>query len=166
MGEFKPINTQEEFDAAISERIKRERETLAKKYEGYLSPADAAEKEKTAKAAYEELKGKHDKLQKEAESHDKTVQELNAKIKGYETDSVKTRIAHEAGLPYEMASRLTGDTEEAIKKDAETLSKLVKASGSKGAPPLASREAAGGSGKGTETDAAYLALLGSLEGGE
>ena len=46
MAEFKPIETQEQFDAAISERIKREKETQAKAYEGYLSPQDYAEKEK------------------------------------------------------------------------------------------------------------------------
>ena len=34
MSEFKPINTQEEFDIAIKDRISRER----KKFEGYLSP--------------------------------------------------------------------------------------------------------------------------------
>lgn len=166
MGEFKTITTQEEFDAAIGERIKREKETLAKKYEGYLSPAEVAEKEKASKAAYDELKGKHDKLQKDAEGHAKTMEELNAKLKGYETDSVKTRIAHEAGLPYEMAKRLTGETEEDIKKDAEALSKLVNAAGNNGAPPLAGRDVSGKAGRGGETDAAYLALLGNLEGGE
>ncbi|MEG1873329.1 MAG: hypothetical protein RR194_04715, partial [Ruthenibacterium sp.] len=35
MAEFTPITTQEQFDAAIGERIKRERETIAKKYEGF-----------------------------------------------------------------------------------------------------------------------------------
>lgn len=166
MGDFKAITTQEEFDAAIAERIKREKETLAKKYEGYLSPTDAAEKEKAHKMAVDDLKGKLEKLQKDAEGHDKTVQELNDKIKGYETDSVKTRIAHETGLPYEMARRLTGDTEEAIRKDAEALSKLVGGAGNNEAPPLASRDASSRSGRGGETDAAYRALLENLEGGE
>ena len=165
MGEFKAITTQEEFDAAIGERIKREKETLAKKYEGYLSPAEIAEKEKTSKAALDDLKGKLEKAQKDAEGHGKAMEELNAKLKGYETDSVKTRIAHETGLPYEMAKRLTGDTEEAIRKDAEALSKLVNASGNNEAPPLASRDS-GKNGRGGENDAAYLTLLGSLEGGE
>lgn len=166
MGEFKTITTQEEFDAAIGERIKREKETLAKKYEGYMSPSDFAEKEKASKAAYDELKGKFDKLQKDAEGHDKAMQELNAKLKGYETDSVKTRIAHEAGLPYEMAKRLTGETEEEIKKDAEALSKLVGSSGGNGAPPLARRDASNQSGNGGSTNAAYATLLNGLEGGE
>lgn len=37
---FKVIETQEEFDARISERLKRDRESFAKKYEGYISPED------------------------------------------------------------------------------------------------------------------------------
>ena len=35
MSEFTPITTQEQFDAAIGERLKRERESLAKKYGDY-----------------------------------------------------------------------------------------------------------------------------------
>ncbi len=166
MSDFKAITTQEEFDAAIGERIKRERETLAKKYEGYISPEKLAEKEKESAASMEELTKKLEKLTKDAATHEKTVNELNAKIKGYESDSVKTRIAHEVGLPYELASRLSGDDEDAIRKDAEGLSKLM-GSGRHEAPPLASRDKAGKSGRGGEaTDAAYISMLGSLEGGE
>ena len=35
MAEFVPITTQEAFDAAIGERLKRERESIAKKYGDY-----------------------------------------------------------------------------------------------------------------------------------
>ena len=37
---FTPINTQEEFDSAIGERLSRDRESQAKKYEGWTSPED------------------------------------------------------------------------------------------------------------------------------
>ena len=40
---------------------------------------------------------------------DKTVEELNAKIKGYETDSAKTRIALEEGLSYEYQTSYCAD---------------------------------------------------------
>ena len=43
----------------------------------------------------------------------------------YEADSVKTRIARECGLSVELANRLSGDTEEDIKKDAEALKSVV-----------------------------------------
>ena len=35
MGDFTPITTQAEFDAAIGERLKRERESFGKKYGDY-----------------------------------------------------------------------------------------------------------------------------------
>ena len=44
MSEFKVIETQEQFDEAIKERLTREREKVEKEYEGYLSPKDVQEK--------------------------------------------------------------------------------------------------------------------------
>ena len=44
MSDFKVIETQEQFDAAIGDRLKRERDTVKKEYEGYLSPEAAEQK--------------------------------------------------------------------------------------------------------------------------
>ncbi len=122
MGEFKVISTQEELDALIKDRIERERKTLSEKYSDY-------EELKKRNAEYE---GQVSKLAEEKRSfeskvseYDRQVSELSSKIKGYETDSAKTRIALEAGLPYEMAGRLSGSTEEEIRKDAEVLARFV-----------------------------------------
>ena len=52
--------------------------------------------------------------------------DLNARIQTYETDALKSRIAHEVGLPFEMSSRLNGSTEADIRKDAQSLLKLLK----------------------------------------
>lgn len=81
------------------------------------------------------------------------VAELNGKIKAFETAALKSRIAHEAGLPYDLAGRLNGDTEEAIKADAEKLSALFKKS--KPSEPLKDTEPQGVGGE----DAAYKQLL-------
>ena len=35
---FTPIETQEAFEAALKERLERERSTMTKKFEGYTSP--------------------------------------------------------------------------------------------------------------------------------
>ena len=131
MADFKVIETQEQLDSIIGERLSRDRETQAKKYEGYISPEDYQKKvtdyEDQIKGLNKTIKD-NEKIAKEAEGY-------KAQIKKYETDSVKTRIAHEVGLPYEMAGRLKGETEEDIRKDAESLHKLVNA---KPAPPLRS----------------------------
>ena len=64
----------------------------------------------------------------------KQLEEMQGRIKGYETSSLKMRIAHENGIPFELADKLSGSDEEAIKKDAETMAKFLK---KKDVPPLA-----------------------------
>lgn len=124
MSDFKPIETQEQFDAAISERLKRDRETTAKKYEGWTSPEKlaeiTAEHEKTVKA-----------LQESAAETEKKLAEKDAEIEAgakYRTDLEKTRIALAAGLKIEYAERLQGETAEEWKADAEILAKDFAAS--------------------------------------
>lgn len=59
---------------------------------------------------------------------------LQGKVKGYETDALKCKIAQEKGIPMDMASRLTGDDEKALRADADTMAGLLKAY--KGPAPL------------------------------
>lgn len=155
MAEFTPITTQAEFDAVIGERLKRERETLTKKYGDY-------DDLKNKVADYEKQIGQMTTAANEAAQkyagYDKTLAELQAKVKGYETASVKTRIAHETGLPYELADRLSGDDEAAIRQDAEALSKLLGGGQAHKAAPLRSTEKTSATG----ADAARKELLSSL----
>lgn len=122
MADFTPITTQEEFDNAVNERLETERQAVRNEYADYLSPDDEKEKYK----GYVKPE--------DAAAKDK-------KIKDYETNSLKMKIAHETGLPYELAGRLSGETEDDIRKDAQALSKLI----GKGKPtaPLASTEPGG-----------------------
>jgi len=136
MAEFTPITSQEQLDGLIGERIKRERETAAKKYADY----DAL---KTRNAELENQLGEMTRSMEESAKkyagYDKNLSELQAQVKGYETASVKTRIALEAGLPYELAARLNGESEEDIRKDAQSLAGFMKSS-RQPAPPLKSTE--------------------------
>lgn len=137
----KPITTQEELDAIVNEktnstvqaRLSRE----AKKYEGYTSPDDLAKFKADYDKQISDLNGALTVANEKAAKYDTDIAERDAKIKGYETASVKTRIAHEEGLPYELHSRLTGETEDEIRKDAQSLAKLMKNSS---VPPLAGTE--------------------------
>ena len=85
---------------------------------------------------------------------------MNGKLKAFETAALKSRIAHEAGLPYDLAGRLTGDTEEAIKADAEKLSALFKSAKPK--EPLKDTEPQNVGG----IDAAYKQLLKQIDEGD
>lgn len=119
---FEIIDTQEKFDAAISERLRRERETVSKKYADYDELKQKAAEYETRLGA---LTKEAEENAKKYSGYDTKLADMQAKIKGYETVSVKTRIAHETGIPYELAGRLSGNTEEEIRKDAETLSKYI-----------------------------------------
>ena len=115
---FKPIETQEELDNIIKDRLKRERESAQKRYEGWISPEDHQKALDDANKAFDDFKKAH-------EGDEATIADLTAKNKAYETASLKSRIAHEVGLSYEWISRISGDDEESIRSDAESLKKLV-----------------------------------------
>ena len=57
---------------------------------------------------------------------DKQLEEMQKQIAGYETASLRTRIALQHGLPYDLADRLQGTDEESFKADAERLASFVK----------------------------------------
>ena len=119
---FKAITTQEEFDAAVKIRLLREQETLAKKYADYET---IKTRNTELEAEVGQLKTTVNETGEAAKTYDQTVSELNAKIAGYETASMRTKIALQNGLPIDLADRLVGDDEASIKADAERLAGFV-----------------------------------------
>lgn len=150
MEDFKPIETQEQFNAMIAERLKREREAIEKKFEGYLSP-DEVSKKYQGYLSKEDIDKKYQGYLSPEEAAKK-----DAEIKRYESDSVKTRIAGECGLPLEIAQRLQGSDEDAIRKDAQALAKVL-GNAKKAVAPLKSTET-------HQEDAETQAYLNMLEG--
>lgn len=148
MSDFKVIETQEQLEEVLKDRLKREGDKVRKEFEGYLSPNDAAEKYK----GYLSPEAEKEKYKNHLSPEE--VAKKDAKIKEYETDSVKTRIAHELGLSYEAVGFLRGDNEETIRRSAESLKGLVGASN---IAPLASTE-------GALSDAKDTALKNTLRG--
>ena len=119
MADFKVIETQEQFDAAISERLKRDRETQAKKYEGWTSPEDM---QKVIGGYESRIKA----LEDAAAATQQTLAEKDAAIAEstkYKTDLEKTRIALSVGLDLKYAERLKGENADEWKADAEELAK-------------------------------------------
>ncbi|MDT3393478.1 MAG: phage scaffold protein [Bacillota bacterium] len=116
---FKTIETQEELDAIIKDRIERVKE----KYADYDQ----------LKSRNEELTAENSALQttvsetsEKVKGFDKEKADMMAKISGFETANLRTKIALKNGLPIDLADRLQGDDEEAITKDAERLSGFMK----------------------------------------
>lgn len=155
MGEFKKIETQEEFDAIIKERLERERKTLLEKYSDYDG---LKKKSEEYDAEISKLSQANKDYETKVSDFNKQINELNSKIKGYETDSAKTRIALEKGLPFEFAKRLNGTTEEEIAKDAEEMAKFI---GKEPSAPFGSSEPQAYSKKG-DNERAYKELAKKL----
>lgn len=114
MEDFTPITSQEALDAVLKDRLNRQNE-------------------KHLREMNEKLAGFDETKTKLAESS-QLLSEKENQIAIYERNSVKNNIAHEFGLPSELAERLTGDNEEELRKDAEILKGLIGASK---VPPLA-----------------------------
>ncbi|WP_195611864.1 capsid assembly scaffolding protein Gp46 family protein [Streptococcus australis] len=119
MSDFKPITTQEEFDAAIKARLSREKEKYGD-YDQLKSRVTELEEENVG------LKSTIEANQQSKAESDKQLEEMQKQIAGYETASMRTRIALQHGLPYDLADRLQGADEESLTTDAERLASFVK----------------------------------------
>lgn len=138
---FTPIETQEAFDTAIQERLERQKKAVTaevtKQFAGWISPEDAK------------------KSADQIAQLTKQVADLTAKNSAHELGALKAKIAHESGLPFELAERLTGANEDEIRKDAEALSKFT-------ARPHPSPQFSPEQPADASTDAAFLALANNL----
>lgn len=132
---FEKIETQEELDLIIKERLARQKESIEKQYEDY----------ENLKTKIAELEAENVTLQTTIsesanlkETHQAELDNLNNKIAGYETANLKTKIALKNGIPLELAERLSGSNEDEIQEDAKRLSAFVKSKATE--PPLKNTE--------------------------
>ncbi|HJA90846.1 MAG TPA: DUF4355 domain-containing protein [Candidatus Jeotgalibaca merdavium] len=143
---FKPIETQEALDLIIKDRLAREREKYAD-YDDLKAKNASYETQVTA------LQKTIDESSATNTAHDDAVAELNAKIKGFETANLRTKIALQQGIPFDLVDRLAGDDEASIKADAERLAAFVKPKAP--TPPLKTTEPT----LGDDKDGPYKELL-------
>lgn len=146
MADFKPIESQEALDAIIKERLDRNTKSVtdevSKKYQGWISPDDA----KKSSDKITELEGK-------LTEKDTQISALTTKNNEYAAASLKQRIAHEKNIPFELADRLTGTTEEEIRKDADTFAQYANNHPQKPTPQFSGEKPTGNA-----IDAAWSAM--------
>lgn len=131
MTEFKVIETQEQLDAIIKSRLEREKS----KYADY---EELAEKVKNLETENTNLKQTiSDKEANESTNLNK-IAELEKSVSGWEAKALKQQVAIKYGLPFDLADRLQGDSEESLNEDAERLASLVTVNNY--TQPLASTE--------------------------
>lgn len=118
MTEFKVIETQEQLDTIIKSRLEREKS----KYADY---EELAEKVKNLETENANLKQTiTDKEASESTSLTR-ISELEKDVTTWKNKSLKQQIAMKNGLPFDLADRLQGDSEESLNIDAERLASLV-----------------------------------------
>lgn len=111
---FAPIESQEEFDKRIGQRLAKERE----KYADYDEVKEAADKYK------EYLDSQKDEQTKLTEERDRLLAELQQAREDAETsklNELRAEIADAKGLTLKQAKRLTGKTREELEADADDL---------------------------------------------
>lgn len=153
MSDFTVIETQEQLNAIIGDRIQRARENERAKFADY---DDIKTKNTEYEAKIAELSGQLGSVA----DKDAKIAELEAQISAHEINSVKMKIAAEYGIPHEMISRIIGDNEEAIREDAKKLSGFIGKSSS--IPRFSSEPVING--KVSSTDKGLLNLSKNLRG--
>lgn len=138
----------EAIDKIMAEHGKTIQEVKPKDYDEIKSAKEKLEKQ------VNDLNGTLTATNEKYANYDKNIDELNGKIKDYEIKNLKFRVANENGIPLELASKLTGETEEDLKKDAETLSSFIR----KPTLPLKHTEP-----KVDDKDAPYKEILSNLK---
>ncbi|WP_281665809.1 hypothetical protein [Gemella morbillorum] len=153
MTEFKVIETQEELNEIIKKRLEREKS----KYADYDTLSEKIKTLETEKIKLEETI----KTQKETDKgYVSKIAELEQTISGWESKALKQKVAIKHNLPFELANRLQGDSEESLEEDAERLASLMTVNNNKTyTQPLANVEPESTNG----TDAAWKGMLNILK---
>ena len=118
--EFTPIETQEQFDQMVKDRVERAKKSAAKEFETQLKDLEQLKESVTAKETeIGTLKAKITDLEAEKKTNGESYQSMQKELSQVKLSALKQRIAIDAGIPLEMSDRLNGEDEESIKADAE-----------------------------------------------
>lgn len=136
MADFTPIETQEQFDAAIKDRLGREKAKYSEQLAGFEeTKTKLSEAEKQIADLTDAMTAANEKIS----GFESQIKERDDKIADYATRAAKTQIAHEFGLPFDAIEFLKGDNEDEIRKSAESMKSLV---GATKVAPLATNDGA------------------------
>lgn len=118
MTEFKAIETQEQLNAIIKARLDREKE----KYADYDQLAEKIKKLETENTSLKQTITDKETSENTTASR---IADLEKDVTAWKQKSLKQQIAMKNGLPFDLADRLQGDSEESLNEDAERLASLV-----------------------------------------
>ncbi len=116
MSDFKVIDSQEDFDLRIKDRLQRKEEQVRNEYEEIIE---------NLKAENESLKSENTSLLEnidKAKEKDNEIESLKGQILGYEKSELRRKVALDNNIPYKLAERIKGETEDEMIQDAKSLS--------------------------------------------
>ena len=91
-----------------------------------VEPAEDYEELKSAKSTLEQqLVDLNATLETEKTTLRESIQSLETQNNTYKTNDLKLRIALENNIPYELANKLSGEDEESLRQDAQTLANYI-----------------------------------------
>ena len=152
---FKPIQSQEEFDAALKKRLERAERSTEKKFQAQMKELqEKLQEHENAKLSEEE------KRNKRLTELEKALKEREEKITELERGKLVSDVASELKLPKKLWDRVRGDTEDEVRADIEDmLSDLPKPTEAKKPPAQGGKlkvSPSGDSGDPTESADAIL----------
>ena len=106
--DFEPIETQEQFDAAIKSRLAREREKARAEF-----------------ADYEELKARAERAEELQEQLDAAAAERAERERAEEVERLRAKVSEETGVP---ASLIAGEDEESMAAFAKGVADFARPS--------------------------------------
>lgn len=138
MSDFKVIESQEEFDALIKDRIERAKGKAIDEYKKSIENDIKSLKDENS-SLKNEVAGYKESLES-VKGKDETIKQLEERISSFERQEVKRNIAMEYDLPFKLADRIQGDDEDSMKEDAKLLAKYFTKSNESFEAPLKSYE--------------------------
>ena len=150
---FKVIETQEELDNIVEGRLARQKSQYEEQLQGYDQLKTQYEDLQKEAAGY---KSALEEATQKASTSEQSIADLQSKVTSYEQAQLRTKIALQQGLPFELADRLAGTNEDELKADAERLAGFLTPK--EPIAPLKDPEEPGITGE----NAAYRAMLQNL----
>lgn len=151
MSDFKVIESQEQFDEAIKDRIERAEEKTRKEMSGQIEEL---------KSKLESLIGENENYKEELaslEEKNERISSLEGEIEGYKKADLRRKVAMDNNIPFKLADRIVGDDEESMVEDAKKLAVYFEKKNVE--TPLRSYD---NPNKGDDKTGAYKALLKDL----
>ena len=124
MADFKVIETQEQFDERIKERLGRAENKIREEFKGWASPDDLTKIRAEYDAKIQDMTKKHASELEKYSGYDEKFTAYEDEIKQLKTSALKIRIANEKKLPLDAVEFLQGDDEKSITESADRLQKL------------------------------------------